>query len=89
MHIGYITPHRLPTEKAHGHQIAAVTSAMHALGYKVDVVAAYRNNPITATFAQHYDVSPEITVSYAGKKDYIASPWHPGALGFFCTNACV
>ncbi len=79
MHIAYCTNVRLPSERAHGHQIAHVCRALWQLGHKVHVYAPFRKNVVEQDFWTYEHLSREIKLTYVGDKDYIATRW----LGFF------
>lgn len=86
MNIAYCTNVRLPSERAHGHQIAQVCDALVELGHTVDLYAPYRVNPIAKTFQEYYNASANVQLQYLGAYDFIRSPWTPGVLGLFAMN---
>ncbi len=87
MKIAYCTNVRLPSERAHGHQIAQVAHALHRLGHRVSIFAPYRNNIITDDFASYYGLPSALTVTRIGDFDPIASPLLPGVFGLWWMNA--
>jgi glycosyltransferase involved in cell wall biosynthesis len=86
MHIAYCTNVRLPSERAHGHQIAQVCSALAKQGHAVTVFTPFRRNPIKETFREYYGVSSDISVQYLGTFDPINRFWLPGILGLYALN---
>lgn len=76
MRIAYCTNLRLPSERAHGHQVAQVCDALVKLGHDVTVFAARRENTIDQEFAEFYGVSPDIAVRQIGYA-YILPNWPP------------
>ncbi len=87
MRIAYCTNVRLPNERAHGHQIAAVVDALAGLGHDVEIFAPYRKNPIKASFQGYYGLQHPIPLHLLGSFDGIASAWTPGILGLTVTTA--
>lgn len=87
MHIAYCTNLRLPTERAHGHQVASVCDALVSLGHDVTIFAPYRNNPVHDSFVEYYGVSKNIQLQYLGSFDAIRSMFTPGVMGLFVQNA--
>lgn len=86
MRIAYCTNVRLPTERAHGHQVASVCQAIHSLGHALTVFAPYRHRTTTLDFWEYHSLSREIGFQQLGSFDPIASPWLPGVLGLFFMN---
>lgn len=86
MRIAYCTNVRLPSERAHGHQIAQVADALVRLGYDVTVIAPYRRNAVEANYWDYYGADLRVKVAYAGWFDAIRSPFLPGVLGLFSMN---
>ncbi len=84
--IAYCTNVRLPSERAHGHQIAAVCDALVQLGHDVTVYAPYRDNVVKEQFADYYGISNRITLTHLGSFDSIKAPWLPGVLGLLWLN---
>jgi glycosyltransferase involved in cell wall biosynthesis len=87
MRIAYCTNVRLPSERAHGHQIAAVCDALYKLGHHVTVYAPFRKNTVGQDYWTYYGSDNNIQVQYIGSMDYIANPLLPGVLGLWVTNA--
>lgn len=46
MRIAYCTNIRLPSERAHGHQVAAVCDALVKLGHDVTIFAPFRKTSL-------------------------------------------
>ncbi len=86
MRIVYCTNVRLPSERAHGHQIAQVCDALVRLGHDVTVLCPYRRNPVTEPFAQYYGVSEHIRLETLGTFDPINRFWLPGPLNLWLLN---
>lgn len=87
MRIAYCTNVRLPSERAHGHQVAQVCDALVALGHSVKIFAPYRRNVVTENFHEYYGASPAITIAHLNTFDPIASPLLPGVLGLWKLNS--
>lgn len=83
MKVAYISEHRLPTEKAHGQQIAQVCKALTQLGHSTTIIAPFRENPITQTFWEYYDAPTTIELTVLGTKDYVQSTILPKLFGFY------
>lgn len=89
MRIAYCTNVRLPSERAHGHQVAEVANALATLGHDVTIFAPLRRNSVGADFWTYEGVSKKISLEYVGTFDPIASPFLPGVLGLRWMNATV
>ena len=87
MRIAYCTNVRLPSERAHGHQIAQVCDALSTLGHNVHIFAPYRCNIIVEDYWTYYDSRREVELHHLGSFDPIASLWTPGVIGLFALNA--
>lgn len=87
MRIAYCTNVRLPSERAHGHQIAQVCDALTRLGHEVTVFHPYRRNIVTEDFHVYYDVPKEIRIHELGTFDPINRSWLPGVIGLWTLNA--
>lgn len=86
MHIAYCTNVRLPSERAHGRQVAHVCRALWQLGHAIDVFAPYRENVIEQDFWTYERLPREIGFTTIGDTDYIKSAW-PGAVKLWLMNA--
>lgn len=53
----YITFARMPTEKAHGLQIATMCTELQKLGHFVSLITPRRSNPITESVTAYYSLS--------------------------------
>ncbi len=87
MRIAYCTNVRLPSERAHGHQVAHVCDALAQLGHEVHVFCPYRLAAIAENFATYYGVDKTIRLHTVGTFDPIAACWLPGVLGLWVLNA--
>lgn len=87
MRIAYCTNVRLPSERAHGHQIAQVCDALDILGHDVTVYAPYRRNPVTEEYHAYYGARPGVSIRHLGSFDPINRAWLPGVLGLWTLNA--
>lgn len=87
MRIAYCTNVRLPSERAHGHQVAHVCDALAQLGHEVHIFCPFRQAAITESFARYYGVDPTIHLHTVGSFDPIAAQWLPGVLGLWVLNA--
>lgn len=76
MKIAYCTNVRLPSERAHGHQIAQVCDALIKLGHSVTVFATIREETINQPFSTYYGVSDKIQLKHIGYKTHIPN-WPP------------
>lgn len=76
MKIAYCTNVRLPSERAHGHQIAQVCDALIKLGHSVTVFATIREETIDQPFSTYYGVSDKIQLKHIGFKTHIPN-WPP------------
>ncbi len=86
MRIAYCTNVRLPSERAHGHQIAKVTQALRELGHEVEIFAPYRKNEIDESFAAYYGLASSVRLHQLGAFDGIAAWWTPGIVGLKLTT---
>lgn len=82
MRITYVTHTRFPTEKAHGHQIAQVCSALAALGHKVTLVYPNVWTQITGDPCKYYGVSSRFNVRRLESIDALQKWWIPGFFAF-------
>jgi glycosyltransferase involved in cell wall biosynthesis len=87
MRIAYCTNVRLPSERAHGHQIAQVCAALSDLGHAVTVFAPFRRNPVTQDFHAYYGIDKTTEMRHLGSFDPINRFWLPGVLGLWTLNA--
>lgn len=76
MRIAYCTNVRLPSERAHGHQIAQVCDALINLGHEVMVFATIRKETVDEPLASYYGVSDKIGLKHIGNKTHIPN-WPP------------
>ncbi len=86
MRIAYCTNVRLPSERAHGHQVAAVCDALVALGHTVTIFAPFRKNIVTQDYWSYYNADRSVMVEYLGTFDPIESRLLPGVAGLLTLN---
>ncbi len=86
MRIAYCTNVRLPSERAHGHQIAKVTQALRDIGHEVEIFAPFRKNAIDESFASYYGLTDNVHLHHLGTIDGIAAWWAPGVIGLKLTT---
>lgn len=75
MRIAYVTNVRLPSERAHGHQIAQVCDAITRLGHEVTILAPHRKNPLQESYTKYYRADPSVKIQYLGDLDPIDHPY--------------
>ena len=85
MKIAYCTNVRLPSERAHGHQVAQVCDALVHLGHEVEVFAPYRDNTVSDDYWTYYKAEKAVKVYHLGSYDWIGSPL-PGVLKLWTMN---
>ncbi len=73
MRIAYCTNVRLPSERAHGHQVARVCDALIKLGHEVEIFAPYRKNPIQNDYWSFHRANKAVKLTYLGTFDPIDS----------------
>lgn len=86
MNIAYCTNVRLPSERAHGHQIAQVCDALITLGHNVTLFAPRRCNPIQENYHHYYDAHQDLHVQYLRSFDHNACVIPLGVLGMWVSN---
>ena len=64
MRIAYVTNARMPTEKAHGYQIARVCLELARIGHEVSLVVPRRHDPTAGDVFTYYDMKREFELSY-------------------------
>jgi glycosyltransferase involved in cell wall biosynthesis len=64
MRIAYCTNVRLPSERAHGHQIAQVCDALVQLGHDVTIFAPKRWNPVKEEYHSYYRSDARVKLHY-------------------------
>jgi glycosyltransferase involved in cell wall biosynthesis len=86
MRIAYCTNVRLPSERAHGHQIAQMCDAFAGQGHTVDILAPVRWNPLEEDLHSYYGISTAVKITYLRNFDHRAF-WLPlGVLGLWISN---
>jgi glycosyltransferase involved in cell wall biosynthesis len=86
MRIAYCTNVRLPSERAHGHQIAQVCDALAAIGHEVEIFAPYRRNVVTEDYHAYYGANKAVQLHHLGSFDPIGSKL-PGVTKLWTLNA--
>lgn len=74
MRIAYCTNVRLPSERAHGHQVARVCDALVNLGHDVHIFAPYRRNPIKNDYWSFHNADRRVRLTYLKNFDPINWP---------------
>lgn len=87
MKIAYCTNVRLPSERAHSHQIAQVCDALSRLGHDVTLFAPFRKNIVTDDYWTYYHAERNVKLRHLGHFDPIHSRLLPGVLGLLTLNA--
>jgi len=85
MRIAIINHLRLPTEKAHGYQLAKTAEALADLGHQVIIIHPSRQNPITEDFFTFYRVRTNFELRTVPAVDWLASGL-PSRLGFYLSR---
>ncbi len=80
MRIAYCTNVRLPSERAHGHQVARVCDALAGLGHDVTIFAPFRKNPITKDYWEFHNADRKVKLEHLGSFDPIDQWWIPKIL---------
>ncbi len=86
MRIAYCTNVRLPSERAHGHQIAQVCDALVRLGHEVTIFAPFRENSVRQSFSEYYGVDKKIELKLLGSFDPINRRMFPGVTALWVLN---
>ncbi len=73
---------RMPTEKAHGYQIAKMCEALSLLGVDVSLVLPTRKNDLRGDIYSYYDVQNNFTIRYALGPDML-SVFHGNRIGYY------
>lgn len=82
MKLYYIANARMPSEKAHGIQIAKMCEAFIEQGVDVTLVVPTRGNP-TKTVKEFYDLRVEVPIVYLSVPD-----WYLNRFGFLVSGLC-
>ncbi len=86
MRIAYCANVRLPSERAHGYQIARVCDALASLGHSVTLFAPLRRNAITQDYTTYYGAHPDVRVRYLPAFDHNAFPIGTGLPGLWLSQ---
>lgn len=87
MRIAYCTNVRLPSERAHGHQVAQVCDALAHLGHTVTIFAPFRKNIVDEDYWTYYNADRSVAIRHLGSFDPISSKLLPGVTGLLTLNA--
>lgn len=82
MKLVYIFNGRLPTEKAHGLQIAKMCEAFADSGVQTELVLTFRTNPIKEDVFEYYGIKNNFTVKNLWSIDPMYIRGFPGRLAF-------
>lgn len=74
MKIFYVTDARIPTEKAHGYQIAKMCEAFQARGAEVHLVVPRRKNPLHDDPFDYYGIPRSFEIHYLPVLDLVSLP---------------
>ena len=85
--IAYCTNVRLPSERAHGHQIAQVCDALVHLGHGVTLFAPCRRNLIQQNYHAYYGAERGVELRYLNAFDNNRYPMPLGLPGLYLANA--
>ena len=86
MRIAYCAHVRLPSERAHGHQIAHVCDALAKLGHDVTLFAPMRRSAIEQDYHTYYGAEKAVQVTYLPSFDQHTLPIGKGFIGLFLSN---
>ncbi len=86
MRIAYCTNLRLPSERAHGHQVAQVCDALVRMGHDVTIFAPFRENVVEQDYWTYYGADKRVKLTHLGSFDAIKSKWTPGVVGLWTMN---
>lgn len=78
--IAYCTNVRLPSERAHGHQVARVCDALAKQGHEVTIFAPFRKNPIKQDYWTFHKADRKVQLKHLGTFDPIDRSWIPKIL---------
>lgn len=77
MRIAYCTNVRLPSERAHGHQVARVCDTLAKLGNDVTIFAPFRKNTVKQDYWQFHKANRRVKLEHLGTFDPIDKWWIP------------
>lgn len=83
MNLIYVANARMPTEKAHGYQIAKICESLAGLGTSVELWVPTRRNRISGDVFSYYGVKRNFAVRYFSSPDVIGLSRFFGPLGFY------
>ena len=87
MRIAYCANVRLPSERAHGHQIAQVCDALVYLGHEVTLFVPQRRNLIQEDYYSYYGAERDVKLQYLDAFDNNKFPVSLGLPGLYLANA--
>lgn len=83
MKIVYIVNTRMPSQRAHGFQIAKTCEKFAALGNEVSLLYPYRKNDLTEDIFNYYGLQRNFKVEMLGSVDFILMSRFLGVLAFY------
>ncbi|MFA6050275.1 MAG: glycosyltransferase [Candidatus Paceibacterota bacterium] len=84
----YAANYRLPTEKAHGYQIAKMCESFGGLGFDVALlVPTKKHNPVTKDIFSYYGLQKTFRIERILTPDFFAWKFVPSSLRFFLQSA--
>lgn len=78
----YLANARIPSERAHGAQIAHMCSAFISVGWEVELVVPTRKGVLPTSLKEHYDLPHDVSVTRLNVPDLVSY----GPLGYFITT---
>lgn len=72
----------MPTEKAHGYQIAKMCEAFSDNGVEVELIVPTRQNHIKENIFDYYKIKNNFSIKYLKFIDFLAWSWLPQRIGF-------
>lgn len=85
--IAYCTNVRLPSERAHGHQVARVCDALVRLGHEVTIFSPFRRNVVREDYWTYHGADRGVKLTHVGSFDPIDRRYLPGIASLWMLNA--
>ncbi len=86
MRIAYCTNVRLPSERAHGHQVAQVCDALAQLGHDVTIYAPFRRSIVQEDYWTYYGANRSVQLLHLGYFDPIGRAFFPEIIALWMLN---